>query len=287
MTVGAAGAAQAAITVPYLPWTTLLPPASVAYTPSASPHCPQGQLACVDATISEMTARLDGLSHSCRHESVFQLMYLRVSQQLRGALMTGAFQDNEWTVHEMASFAATYFQTFDAWQAGNRSAVPLSWQIALDAARDHRVSALGNFALSMNAHVNRDMPFLLASIGITTPGGKSRKPDHDAFNARLATLYNPVLSEIAQRFDSTADDLDIGQLDDFGGQTLLQTWREGVWRNAERLVLAKTPAARARVAASIEAYANSQARVYYELFKYRTVAARDKRDQFCASTGGQ
>ncbi|MBJ7348939.1 MAG: hypothetical protein JHC87_10260, partial [Thermoleophilaceae bacterium] len=124
MTIGAVGAAQAAISIPYLPWTTLLPPVPIAYTPSTSPYCPQGQLTCVDETIGEMTSRLDELSHSCRHEAVFQLMYLRVSQQLRTALTTGVFQDNAWTVHEMASFAATYFNTFDAWQAGNRSDVP-------------------------------------------------------------------------------------------------------------------------------------------------------------------
>lgn len=281
--VSIAGSASAALTIPYLPWTTLLPPIGVPYYPSTSPHCPAGELQCADDTIAAMTARLDSLAADCRHESIFQLMYLRVSQELRGALTTGVFRDNAWTVHEMASFAATYFETFDAWEGGNRAVVPQAWKVALDAARDHRVSALGNFVLSMNAHVNRDMPFVLASIGMTTPAGKSRKPDHDAFNARLATLYNPVLSEIAGRFDPTADDLDIGPLDDFGGQTLLQTWREGVWRNAERLVLARTPAARARVAASIEVYANSQAAIYYELFKYRTASARDKRDQFCAA----
>ena len=49
-----------------------------------------------------------------------------------------------------------------------------------DAAKGRQVTGLGNLLLGMNAHINRDLPFVLYSIGLTAPDGSSRKPDHDA-----------------------------------------------------------------------------------------------------------
>ena len=42
--------------------------------------------------------------------------------------------------------------------------VPPAWQEALDAGATDRERA-GQLLMSMNAHINRDMPFLLAALG--------------------------------------------------------------------------------------------------------------------------
>ena len=55
-------------------------------------------------------------------------------------------------------------------------AVPRAWAIAFGAADERAMSAAGNLALGINAHVQRDLPFVLAAIGLVKPDGSSRKP---------------------------------------------------------------------------------------------------------------
>src|SRR3954468_16849467 len=74
----------------------------------------------------------------------------------------------------------------------------------------------------------------------------------DAVFARLYLsaydAWHHLYAEIARRFDPTIDDSDVpGPVDDTGVFQLIPTWREIAWRNAERLVNAPTPEARAQV----------------------------------------
>ncbi len=120
--------------------------------------------------------------------------------------------------------------------------------------------ASGNLSLGINAHVQRDLPFVLAGIGLVKPDGSSRKPDHDRVNEFLNRVTDDLYAEIARRFDPTIDDADLpGTADDAALFQIIPTWREIAWRNAERLASAELRGARAPVAASIEAYAASQA----------------------------
>ena len=141
------------------------------------------------------------------------------------------------------------------------------------AGKDGTCLALGDLLLNMNSHINRDMPIVIASIGIVKKDGKAtHKADHDRQNARLAKLYGPVIDEIARRFDPTTDDMNFGSGDEVLAILILQAWREGVWRNAERLHSARLDADRAQVIASIEQYANLQA----ELIKRSSRPRRPK-----------
>jgi hypothetical protein len=135
----------------------------------------------------------------------------------------------------------------------------------------------------MNAHVNRDLPFVLAAIGLTKPDGSSRKADHDKVNEFLNAVLDPLLAEEAARFDEAADDsrdpLLLGYTTTF---QLLAAWRESAWRNAERLVSAPTPAARAQVAQSIEDYAAGVAVTLRTGTSYRPPSTtRVARDAHC------
>ena len=144
------------------------------------------------------------------------------------------------------------------------------------------MSGQGNLLMSMNAHINRDMPFLLEALGLTDPKGASRKPDHDRGNRVLHPLYDDVLRELAARYDPTVDDIDApGTLyDDTAIFQILQGWREGVWRNAELLAAADTIQQRRAVAEYIENYALGIAQM---IKSGTTISDSSARDAHCAA----
>jgi hypothetical protein len=269
----------------HVPWTALLPPAPAEYEPDAGGLCPAGQNKCVDTVIREMTRRFNPLASSCDHDAVFALVYLRTTQEYRRAVSDPEFfTDNAFVNHEDVVFADHYFQAYDAWHRGS-SGVPAAWQVAFQAADRGGVSGTGNLLLGMNAHVNRDLPFVLEQIGIVAPDGSSRKPDHDRVNEILARVNLPVIEESARRLDPTMDDgrIDGTSLDDTAVLQLLVEWREEAWRNAERLVTAHTEVERALVAQQIEDVAALKAQVLAETYAYRPpLSDSEARDQWCA-----
>jgi hypothetical protein len=111
--------------------------------------------------------------------------------------------------------------------------------------------------LGINAHVQNDMPFVIAELGVREPDGDSRKHDHDAMNDVLNTAYDSVVREVGSRFDPTMSltNPEAIVVDDIGGLEVARAWRELVWRNAERLLAARTELQRAVVARQIQANA--------------------------------
>ena len=85
-------------------------------------------------------------------------------------------------------------------------------------------------------------------------------------NARLDSLYQPVLTEEALELDPRFDDGFLAMLDEEAVGAIMRGWRELVWRNAELLSLAKTPLAVSLAKSTIETYATTQAVLYRSLF---------------------
>jgi hypothetical protein len=139
----------------------------------------------------------------------------------------------------------------------------------------------------VNAHVNRDLPFVLAEIGIVAADGRSRKRDHDQVNKIFPRAQPIVTAEIARRFDPTFDDgnLPFTFADDQATIDLIASWREEAWRNAERLVAAPSREARANVAAAIEEAAALKARAFVALMAYGPLnsSGSGTRDNHCAT----
>ena len=270
---------------PFVGWTSLLPGLSLPYDVTSPDDCIAGRVQCVDKTVREMARRLKPLASSCDHDAVFALTYLRVTEDYRRTIESPFFDDTPFVNHEDVIFARYYFAAHDAWTAGRTSEVPPAWRVAFDAARDRSVSAMGNLLLGINGHVQRDLPFVLYSIGLVSPEGASRKPDHDRVNQILNRVTDDAIAEIARRFDPTIDDTNLPTtIDDF---VLFQTivgWREAAWRHAELLALAPTPAARELVAREIESNAASQARAIRATMQYLPLlGGRAARDAYCAT----
>ncbi|MEE6261367.1 DUF5995 family protein [Plantactinospora sonchi] len=226
--------------------------ASVVRAVEVPETCPEGGAECVDGTISELGERFAGLGRACAHHTTFTLAYLRTTQGFKWGRDQGIFTDNRWVNREGALFAEYYYRAYDDWAAGRRSAVPAAWLAALDAARDRRLTGAGDLMLGMSAHINRDLPYVLAQVGLTRPDGTSRKPDHDRVNQILAELVDPLLAELIARYDPDGFDVGIPPEVVLG---LLVSWREQAWRNAVRLTNARNPFTRAIVEFDIESSA--------------------------------
>jgi hypothetical protein len=269
----------------FVGWAALLPSLTDAYNPNSDNDCVAGRPHCLAATIREMERRFEPLGQSCDHGAIFSLAYLRTTQTYGWARdQAGFFNDTPWVNHEDAVFAKYYFNAYDGWATGHRDQVPQAWLKSFDAAAAHQVTGSGSLLLGMNAHINRDLPFVLAAIGITTPDGQSRKHDHDKVDEFLNAVVEPLLAELAARFDPTTNLI----VTPYGiGYTALfqtvQAWREQGWRNAELLTDAPTPQARALVAQQIEAAAAAEAQAIVLTNSYAPpLVTSASRDAFCA-----
>lgn len=267
------------------------PPASSAQASfdPLSTDCEAGAPACVDATIAEMKARLDPLLQSCDHNSVFALTYLRTTEEFRSALDDSSFfADAPYMIREVALFASFYFDAYDAWKAGRSADVPRAWDIAFDAAESEAVTGIGDALLGISAHVNRDLPFVLERLGLVAPQGTSRETDHDRMNDVLARAIGPMMVDAATRLDPAIADRQVGgqTFDDSRALQFIVEWRDDAWANAERLVAAPSPAARAAVAAEIETEAASTALALVAATTYASAEDHAKRDDHCATNHG-
>jgi Family of unknown function (DUF5995) len=270
----------------FVPWSSQLPGLTDEYNPSSANDCVAGRINCVRAVIREMERRFEPLGRSCDHNAMFALAYLRTTQTyLWAAEQAGFFQDTPWVNHEDAVFAKYYFNAYDNWLAGNLSQVPQAWLIAFDSAAERRTTGSGDLLLGMSAHINRDLPFTLAAIGMVTPEGQNRKEDHDKVDEFLNKVTEPMLAELAERFDPDTVTIEtpfgVGHAGLF---QLIAAWRERAWRNAELLVSAPTPELRAAVAQQIEHAAAAEATTIVASNSYlpplRTTVPRDA---FCSS----
>ena len=271
--------------LPYTPWSSYLSGWTDEYIPSSDNDCVAGRQSCLKGTLKEQSRIADETAASCSHNAVFARAYVRMTQ-LYGHTreIPGYYQDVSYFNHVDAVFARYYTDSYYNWKNGNRTAVPQSWLTAFDAAKNKKVSGSGDLLLGMNAHINRDLPYVMAAVGLVAPDGSSRKPDYDAVEAWLYDATAPLIAEFAARFDSSMDDT----ADPFGlgNWTLFQmvsAWRENAWRNAEALISAPTPEARALVSAKIEADANAIAQGLVTTQAYvPLISSTVPRDSFCS-----
>ena len=245
------------------PWTSIARTLKPGLDPSSPNTCNRGDDGCLPAVLAGMRRRFERLARDCEHHAVFALMYLRVTEAVgreNGGSQSG---DPRYLRHLDAVFAQLYFDAFDAWTVGRRG-VPRAWQIAFEAADRRRVSGMGNLLLGMNAHISRDLPFAVASIGVAAGAqGTRERRSFENVNDILSDVQGPILREAARRFDETIADTGLPGIS--GGERdvagLLASWRDEAMRNGERLLAAATAAQRAEVAGSIEDAAAGRATV--------------------------
>jgi hypothetical protein len=251
------------------------------WTPPAI--CSSGAVACIDAVVTEMNKRFDPLAADCDHGAPFALMYLRVTEAVGREERTGSLRaDRPYLAHLDAVFAELYFDASDAWAAGNREAVPAAWQIAFEAAKRRRVSGIGNLLLGMNAHISRDLPFAVASIGLGE--GTARARAFAEINEVLADVQGSILREASARFDPSIAGfrLPLLKVDAATVGLLIGSWRDSALVDGRRLLRAKTAAGRAAVIRTIEDNAAGRAAIIVAATSRVPFSKAGKaRDRFC------
>ena len=264
-------------------WEAYLPALSGATEtqPGKVPYCRRAKIVCIDTEIARLSrAQRD---FHCDHRAVFSTTYLELTRQLREELHAGPFKkqllDRRYLYTEDAVFANVYFQTLKDWKRG--APVPEAWRIALQTARDGEVNGAQDMLLGINAHVQNDMPFVLASLGLRTRDGASRKPDHDLINQILDHAYQRVVDAVASRYDPfvATTNSSATPFDDAAGLEMVKEWREQVWRNADELVDASSGDEREQIAERIQENAAQWAQ---GMAAFQTPGDRARRDAYCA-----
>ena len=263
-------------------WPSYLPamPSPSEIQPTGVPHCRKASVRCVDAQIVRMR-RLQKQVR-CDHRGVFATTYLELTRQYRKDLSGGMkkrLQDVKYLYREVALFANVYFESVKRDRRGQP--VPEAWRIAFETARTGEVNAAQDMLLGINAHVQNDMPFVIASLGVRTKDGQSRKVDHDLVNEVLDRAYERVVAEVARRYDPFVNTTNApwNPGDDVAGLEMVKGWRERVWRNAERLLNASSEEERRAVSDDIQAQAAGWAR---GMAAVQTPGDRARRDAYCA-----
>jgi Family of unknown function (DUF5995) len=265
-------------------WESYLPalPSTTAVQPHSVPFCHVARVRCIDTEVARL--RSAQRRFGCDHRGVFATTYLELTKVLRATVRRDPrfFRWPRYLYLEDALFADVYFNSLRADRRGKP--VPPAWRIAFDTARSGQVNAGQDMLLGINAHVQNDMPFVVAALGLRSPKGASRKPDHDKVNLILDAAYEPVVRAVARRYDPFVNTTNAtwNPLDDVGGLEMVKGWREEVWRNAERLLNAKSDNERRQVATQIQQGAALWARM---MATPQTPGYRAQRDAYCRAGG--
>lgn len=243
----------------------------------SQPACQQGSPECLALVIEAMAQRYQELADLCDHNALFSLAYLRTTEKFQDTLNTIGYSDRASIVREDALFADYYFQAYEAYKS-NQGNVPPAWQIAFDAAKNGTVSGAGDLFLGFNAHIQRDLPFVLYELDLQ--GHPVSHEDHTLVNQFLQQVS--FLDEAAQRFDPTIKDLDLpGDQDDQQRFQQIVQWRELAFQNYQKLRNASSDEERAQVAAEIEGYSAATATGIQQLFSYPPGTDSSARDAYC------
>ena len=222
-------------------------------SPVSDNACERGEPDCLAAVLGEMQARLD--AQGCAHTAPFAFTYLEMTRGVRDAVVDpGFFDEPTASAHADALFARLYFDAFDNWEAGRLADVPGVWRIAFGTAERGTANAATDLLLGMNAHIARDLPYVVADIAQWQQEANADPSDFERINDVIARVKGPMLRRSAERFDPSLIllDLPLPALAANDSVELIGRWRNQALERGIRLSQARTAAERAAVEGEIE-----------------------------------
>jgi Family of unknown function (DUF5995) len=149
------------------------------------------------ATIADVLTwmqRIDNLLPNSDGLKWFNLLYMKVTQQVDGSPPPAGWEDSAWLTRLDVIFARFYFDAILNW-LNNSADVPSSWKALFEARFRPGIERI-QFALAgMNAHINHDLALALLETDTElnmVPGKES--PEHDDFE-RVNGLLEAVLPQ--------------------------------------------------------------------------------------------
>jgi hypothetical protein len=196
-----------------------------------------GPLPVTVSGVLTLMQRIDSLLPNGDGLKWFNLLYMRVTQQIDSNPPPGGWEDSIWLTRLDVVFAQFYFNALINW-LNSSTTVPRSWEALLEARFRPGIERV-QFALAgMNAHINHDLALALLQTGAELnliPGKVS--PEHDDFE-HVNGLLEAVLPQ-ALRFLATGI---LGELAQDTGKigSLLAIWkvraaRDLAWDLADHL----------------------------------------------------
>jgi hypothetical protein len=267
-------------------WPQALPPSDVPNDVQAHgvEHCEHASVRCVAGLERRLRRQFRRFDASCDHRAVISYSYLQITRgllaDLRGPRQGALVTHRRWMAYLITNFSNRYFRAFHRYARG-RPLTP-AWRITFETAASSDAQAGQEVLLFSNAHVQHDLPFAYAKMGIETRSGRSRKPDHDAVNAVNARVFDGIEKFLAAHYDPSFSLIDIPfvPVEEIGTLELIKAWREGAWRSAERLLAADSPADRAAVAKRIRDNSTQWAQM---ISSGGIPGYRETRDSYCRS----
>jgi hypothetical protein len=244
------------------------------------PGCRDLKLDCVDRLITRLRREWRADDASCDHRAIFSIGYLRITQEIRRRLAHHeTFRWPGWFISVVQGFSDEYFATQRRFDAGK--AVPGAWRIYYESTAHGDYNAGQDLLLASNAHTNHDLPYAYAASGLLTPKGVSRKHDHDQVNDVNATVFSDLAHFYADHYDPMFSLINVTEpFDALGTLQMVQLWRENAWRQAERLVSAKSEAELRQVEQQIETTSTAWAKL---ITSGAMPGYRAQRDAYCAA----
>lgn len=205
--------------------------------------------------ISRMAGQLARFDRNGDHRAAFLRVYLHMTRRVTSRLEGAFFLDPAWIERVAIRFADYYF---DALEAGNNA--PPAWDLAFRCARNRSCFLLQDILLGVNAHINNDLPQVLADI-LRAEGDwphpdrlTRRRYDHDQINRILHEIVPAVEGEVARHYGRLLSSLGglLGTLDEGLAAFGLKQFRDRTWRQAQFLLAAQSERERASVRDWIE-----------------------------------
>ncbi len=174
-------------------------------------------------------------------------LFLRCYQMMTSNVLTAVnhheFNDPLWVSTLLDRFADYYFVALRAYEDDPASA-PTVWQVAHNAAKDPKISAMQKLLLGVNAHINYDLVLTLVDmleaewVDHTQEMRNGRYTDHCHINDIIGNTIDAVQDEVLEPAMPIMDVIDklLGPLDERIIIHLISQWREKVWQNAARLL---------------------------------------------------
>ncbi len=107
---------------------------------------------------------------------MFATTYLELTKAIRQLLddVPNVVRDPDYLYTEDALFANFYFDEISDWEEG-RGVAP-AWRIAFEQAGRGHITGAQEMLLGINAHVQNDMPFVIAALGVRGRTGRRASP---------------------------------------------------------------------------------------------------------------